>query len=620
MIQTEPVSRAANLLVCCAQLALILKSRSEVGVKVRGSRGVVWLVAGAMAADVAAGAAVPKKTASPAADPAKTAAGQPTTETLDLAMYARIREEGLRHSHVMEYASALDDDIGPRLTGSPAMAKANAWTRDTLAAMGCANAHLEDWGELGMGWEQERSSLRMVAPAPAVFIAQAAPWSPATMAADGKPGPARGEAVQISIDTGKDAPSVEAQMAQYKGKLQGKVVLLGKTRPTGEGDAPLVERYTDAQLAELKKVPLDAEDEYAGAREYFAKVLPEREKLGQMLHSEGVAAVVVPSADGAKHGGSGGTIFDDSNNNFSWFSYQRAHATPVPLLVASIENYGRVTRLLDAHVPVTIEADVEAKFTGDHEHGFDTIAEIPGTDPVLAAEVVMVGGHLDSWISGTGATDNGAGSVVAMEAMRILLALHVQPRRTIRIGLWSGEEEGIFGSAGYVAQHFGTVPLAGDAAVPDFIRQPSGPPVVKPDQAKVSGYFNLDNGSGRIRGVYTQGNVAIAPIFEQWIAPLRDLGVSTVTVADTGGTDHLSFDAVGIPGFQFVQDPLDYESRTHHSNMDVYEALRGDDLRQAAVVEAIFVYNTAMRDAMLPRKPGSAYGERKAASFPGAVK
>ena len=533
-------------------------------------------------------------------------------------MYARIREEGFSHSRVMEYASALADDIGPRLTGSPQMAKANAWTRDTLTAMGCVNAHLEDWGEFGMGWEQESSGLRMVEPEPGMFIAQAAPWSPSTING-GKQGPVRGEAVLVLIDFGKHAPPLETQMAQYKGKLRGRIVLYGEAPPAGEVDKPLVERYSDQQLADLQKVPLGPVDEYGQITPYFKEVLPQKEKLAQWLKDEGAAAVVVPSRNNGLHGASGGTIFDDSNSNFSWFSYQRAHATPLPLMVASIENYGRMTRLLAAHVPVVLEANVDAKFTGDHEHGFDTIAEIPGTDPTLKDQVVMVGGHLDSWASGTGATDNGAGSVVAMEVMRILLALHVQPRRTIRIGLWSGEEQGIFGSAGYAAQHLGTVPLGGDPTVPDFLRQPSGPPVVKPEQAKLSGYFNLDNGSGRVRGVYTQGNAAIAPVFAQWIAPLKDLGVSTITTANTGGTDHLNFDAVGVPGFQFIQDPLDYDARTHHSNMDVFEALRPDDLRQAAVVEAIFVYNTAMRDAMLPRKPGSSsYGEQKPLGFPGA--
>jgi carboxypeptidase Q len=278
----------------------------------------------------------------------------------------------------------------------------------------------------------------------------------------------------------------------------------------------------------------------------------------------------------------------------------------VPTVVMAIESYGRVYRLLQAHVPVSIEMDVETKFTGDHEHGYDTVAEIPGTDPDLKDQVVMVGGHLDSWIAGTGATDNGAGTIVAMEVMRILTALKVQPRRTIRIALWSGEEEGLFGSRGYAKEHFGSAPLStapDQAALPEFMRRASGPFELKPEQRQISGYFNLDNGSGKIRGVYLQENTLVAPIFAQWIEPLKDLGVTTLTLRNTGGTDHLSFDAVGIPGFQFIQDSLDYESRTHHSNQDVYERLQPADLKQAATVEAIFVYNAAMRDQMLPRKP-----------------
>jgi Zn-dependent M28 family amino/carboxypeptidase len=272
----------------------------------------------------------------------------------------------------------------------------------------------------------------------------------------------------------------------------------------------------------------------------------------------------------------------------------------------AIENYGRVYRLLKAYVPVTMEMNVDTKFTGDHEHGYDTIAEIPGTDPKLKDEVVMVGGHLDSWASGTGATDNGAGMVVAMEVMRILNTLQVKPRRTIRVALWTGEEEGEFGSYGYVKQHFGNVPLStapDQLKLPEWVRKPAGPVQLKPDQQKISGYFNVDNGSGKVRGIYLQENAAIAPIFAQWIEPLKELGVTTLTMRNTGGTDHEAFDAVGIPGFQFIQDPLDYGSRTHHSNMDTYERLQPQDLAQAATVEAIFVYNTAMRDQMLPRKP-----------------
>jgi Zn-dependent M28 family amino/carboxypeptidase len=327
-------------------------------------------------------------------------------------------------------------------------------------------------------------------------------------------------------------------------------------------------------------------------------------KIREFLVAEHAAAVIFPSRDGRNGGGSGGTIFDDRGIGLS--IYKRENAMPFPAAVMAIENYGRVYRLLKAHVPVTLEMDVETEFTGDHEHGFNTVAEIPGSDPKLKDEIVMVGGHLDSWIAGTGATDNGAGTVVAMEVMRILNALQVKPRRTIRIALWSGEEQGLLGSIGYVKQHFGEAPLStapDQLKLPEFMRKPGGPVVILPDQAKVSGYFNVDNGSGKIRGIYLQENGAIFPIFSQWIEPLKDLSVTTITMRNTGGTDHESFDAVGIPGFQFIQDQLDYGSRTHHSNMDVYERLQPEDLAQAATVEAIFVYNTAMRDQMLPRKP-----------------
>jgi hypothetical protein len=379
-------------------------------------------------------------------------------------------------------------------------------------------------------------------------------------------------------------------------------------RPVPPVDAALFERYTDQQLADMANFPL--EDRGGAAMQQHLRMFMQRmkltDKLIQFLADEKVAAVIRPSRDAAHGGGSGGTIFDDNGAAMGRTPYIRGHEMKVPTVVMAIESYGRVYRLLQANVPVKIEMDVETKFTGDHEHGYDTVAEIPGTDPSLKDQVVMVGGHLDSWIAGTGATDNGAGTLVAMEVMRILTALHVQPRRTIRIALWSGEEEGLFGSRGYVKEHFGSAPLStapDQAALPEFMRRAAGPLELKPEQRLISGYFNVDNGSGKIRGVYLQGNAAIAPIFTQWIEPLKDLGVTTLTMQNTGGTDHLSFDAVGIPGFQFIQDPLDYETRTHHSNMDVYEELRAGDLKQAATVEAIFVYNAAMRDPMLPRKP-----------------
>ena len=517
---------------------------------------------------------------------------QPATENIDYAMYQRIRDEGLQHSHIMEFASGLMDGIGPRLTGSPNLKKANEWTRDQLTAMGCVNAHLEDWGEFGMGWRQLNTWVRMSAPDTAVFIAQALPWSPSSK------GPISGRVVWMD-------PKDEKDLDKYKGKLEGKIVFFGAMRDVKPVDKPLFERRDEANLKSQVEYPVhvgEQEDFFAS----FIKRLTFREKVGKFLADEHAIGVVVPSRDGRNSGGSGGTIFDDGGSGMGWFTYKRDHAEHLPIVVMAIESYGRVYRLAKANVPVTVEMDVEAEFTGDHEHGFDTIAEIPGADPKLKDEVVMVGGHLDSWASATGATDNGAGTVVAMEVMRILNALKVQPRRTIRVGLWTGEEQGEFGSYGYVKQHFGFVPLStapDQIELPEFMRKPGGPVELKPDQQKISGYFNVDNGSGKIRGIYLQQNASEAVIFQQWMAPLADLGVSTITMRDTGGTDHEAFDSVGIPGFQFIQDMLDYGSRTHHSNMDTYERLQPDDLAQAATVEAIFVYNTAMRDQMLPRKP-----------------
>jgi carboxypeptidase Q len=533
------------------------------------------------------------KAAEPSAGWTESQMDQPATESLDLGMYNAIRVEGLEHSHVMDYAGGLMDGIGPRLTGSPNMAKANAWTRDQLTKMGCVNAHLEDWGEFGMGWQQLNTWVRMVEPDTAIFVAQATPWSPSSN------GPVKAEAISVVIND-------EADLAKYKGKLGGKIVLLGAMREVPSPDKPFFERYDEKQLKELEAYPLENANADMQARiERYMKRVALTRKILPFLTEEKPAAVIVPSRDG-KNGGGTGIIFDDNGAALGRTPYHRDTAVPFPMVVTQIESYGRVFRLLKHNVPVTIELNVETKFSGDHEHGFNTVAEIPGTDPKLKDEVVMVGGHLDSWISGTGATDNGAGSVVALEVMRILTSLKAQPRRTIRIALWSGEEEGLFGSKGYAKEHFGSFPLStapDQVNLPEFIRKPAGPLEIKPEQKMISAYFNVDNGTGRVRGIYTQNNSAVYNIFKQWMEPLADLGVTAITNQDTGGTDHLSFDAVGIPGFQFIQDDADYETRTHHSNMDTYEHLVPNDLKQIATVEAIFVYNAAMRDKMIPRKP-----------------
>jgi hypothetical protein len=521
-------------------------------------------------------------------------AKQPAVEDIDLSIYGKIREEGFEHSHVMEYGSGLADGIGPRLTGSPNMKKANEWTRAQLEQMGCVNAHLEDWGEFGMGWKQNNTWVRMVTPDTAPFLAQATPWSPSTNGAQ------TGDAVWVHYDDVSD-------LDKWKGKLAGKVVLLGDMREVPEPDKPFSTRYTDKELEEMQQMDASGgmpADYQARIARYIKRMKTTNEVI-KFLADEKVLGVIVPSRDG-KNGGGTGIIFDDNGAALGRTPYKVEGKVPFPVVVTQIESYGRVYRLLKEHVPVTIQMDVDTTYTGDHEHGFDTVAEIPGTDPELKDQVVMVGGHLDSWIAGTGATDNGAGSIVAMEVMRILNNIGVKPRRTIRVALWSGEEEGLFGSRGYAKMHFGSAPLStapDQMVLPEFIRRPAGPLELKPEQKLVSAYFNIDNGTGKVRGIYTQGNVAVAPIFQQWIAPLKDLVVTTVTNQNTGGTDHLSFDAVGIPGFQFIQDPLDYESRTHHSNMDTYERLQPADLKQIAVVEAIFVWNAANRDQMMPRKP-----------------
>src|ERR1700722_5647070 len=521
---------------------------------------------------------------------------RPATESLDLGMYARIREEGLTHSHVMEYAGALFDDIGPRLTGSPNLARANAWTRDQLTAMGCANAHLESWGDFGMGWRQISTSVDMVTPDTAVFIAQATPWSPATH------GSVTGDVIAVPML--KEDKDFDA----WKGKLAGKTGLYGTPPQIKRDPEPLLQHYYENKLMQIYQYPLDGDmsEQHVNSlgpkfwEDYFKKMAFQG-RVAKFFAEQHVVAVMVKG-----WGGDGGIVRDDNGEMMDETSFLPDHRQPIPSAVLSSENFGRVSRLLEHSVPVTVSVAINTEFTGDHEQGYNTIAEIPGADAALKDQVVMVGGHLDSWIAGTGATDDGAGAIVAMEAMRILNAVHARPRRTIRVALWSGEEQGDLGSLGYVRQHFGTLGLSTkpeDLAVPEFLREPVGPLTVKPEQALISGYFNLDNGGGKLLGIYAENNAAIVPIFHQWIAPLKDLGVTTVTMRNTGSTDHESFNEVGVPGFQFIQDPRDYETRSLHSNQDVYERLSPGDLKQAAVVEAIFVYNTAMREQMLPRTP-----------------
>ncbi len=530
----------------------------------------------------------------PKTAPAQPVLAQPATETLDLATIARIRDEGFNHSHIMEYASGLFDGVGSRLTGSPDFAKAEQWSEDQLRRMGASNVHIESWGEFGMGWQQIGTSLEMTAPGTATFLAQATPWSPATAG--------ESTAEVIAVPALKDEKDFEA----WKGKLAGKIILYGDAPKINPDPANLLVHYDQAKLDHFRSYPLDGDqnDSYVLPNDpaFWESTFKETaflEKVGRFFADEHAIAVL-------RHSGSGGVIHDDTNSSLGWFVYRAEHKQAIPSAVIANEAFGRMHRLVSHGVPVSARLNIATKFYGEHEPGSNVIAEIPGTDSALKDEVVMLGGHLDCWIAGTGATDDGAGTIIALEAVRILRALNIQPRRTIRIGLWGGEEQGLFGSAGYVSSHFGTLSYSTkpeEQVVPEFLRQQTGPVAIKPEHARLDAYFNTDNGGGKFLGIFTEGNSAVEAIFQQWVAPISDLGFTTVTLRNTGSTDHEAFDQVGLPGFQFLQDPRDYETRSAHTNLDTYERLSESDLKQAAVVMAIFVYNTAQRDAMLPRKP-----------------
>jgi carboxypeptidase Q len=504
-------------------------------------------------------------------------------EKVDLEMMSRIRYEGFRNSKVMEFASGLMDSIGERLTGSPNMKRANEWTRDQLSSIGLSNSHLEPWGPFGRGWANQYINVRMTSPDIAPMLVYAKAWTPGTN------GVVQGKCIRATIENEKD-------FEKYKGKLAGMIVIFGadaEVKPITE--APY-KRESDDDLAKIAEYQIPGERPPFRMAD-FVKRQQFVKALNQFFADEKVLAVI----DHSRQTSGGGTVFVQSGG-----SYKPGETTTIPQLTMALEHWTRIARLLQQNKDVSLELNVQNTFYDDDPMQYDTIAEIPGTDKEKKDEVVMLGAHLDSWHAGTGATDNGAGTIVMMEAMRILKALDIKPRRTIRIGLWSGEEEGLLGSQGYVEHHFGSRPHMDEPGMkdaPTLLRREAGEVTVKPEQAKVSAYFNVDNGTGKIRGIYMQENEAVAPIFEAWMKPFKDLGMNTLTMRNTGGTDHQSFDAVGIPAFQFIQDPIEYESRTHHSNMDVYDRLQPEDLKQISVVVAGFVYDAAMRDQILPRKP-----------------
>ena len=529
----------------------------------------------------------------------------------------RIKDEGTNRSQVMATLSYLSDVIGPRLTASPGMKRANEWTRDQLMKWGLQNAHLEPWGPFGRGWTLKRFSAQVVEPLDIPLIAYPKAWSPGLSA------PLTADVVYVDART-------EADLEKYKGKLKGKIVLTSPVRDVTAHFDALGTRLNEKELLDLADAPAPRPNVNRPniPNNFRTAALLNTAKL-RLFQDEGAALLIDPSR------GDGGTIFVQSaavvqppaDPNASPFNrgippYDKSAPKMMPQMVMAVEHYNRIVRILQAGQSVKMNVDLAVEYQDADLMGYNTIAEIPGTD--LKDEVVMLGGHMDSWHSGTGATDNAAGVSVAMEAVRIIQALGLKPRRTIRIGLWTGEEQGLLGSRAYVAEHFGSMQNPATSSAPptggtngngngtgngngngNGVTQPRPAPVLvkKAEYEKLSGYFNLDNGTGKVRGVYLQGNEAIRSLFREWLAPFKDMGANTLTISNTGGTDHLSFDGIGLPGFQFIQDEIEYDTRTHHSNQDVFDRIQADDMKQASIIMAAFVYNTAMRDEKLPRKP-----------------
>jgi carboxypeptidase Q len=521
-------------------------------------------------------------------------------DPVDLAVVNRIKSEAFEHSKVMDTLELLSDRYGPRLTASPEFKEAADWAAERLRGYGLENVHQERWGDFGRSWSLQKFALEMTQPRYSLLSAWPLAWTSSTT------GTVVGETVFAPLAGSQDVNKAETNLDQYiqnhKGQLRGKMILISEPlRNIADAEGkPELARYTDAQLADLAAAPapvqpmridlsnLNPPEDPEERIRFNASLPPQvqdqlrkrreavRDKRNKFLLDEGVLAVVQDDRRARN-----GIDFAEAAG-----SQEASHPLAPPTFVVTSEQYNRMVRLLDDKTKIEMQVTLQARVSEADAGAYNIVGEIPGAGP-HKDEIVMLGAHFDSWHTGTGATDNGAGSAVMMEVVRILKALNVNLDRTIRIALWSGEEQGLLGSKAYVLEHFG------DPATMKLTAA----------HAKLSGYFNLDNGSGKIRGVYLQGNDTMRPIFAEWLAPFRDQGVSTITIRNTGGTDHLSFDAVGLPGFQFIQDPLDYSSVTHHSDMDTYDHAVAADLMQASAVIASVVYDAANRTDMLPRKP-----------------
>jgi len=489
----------------------------------------------------------------------------------------QIKQEALENSKVMDHLFWLTDVNGHRLTNSPGFDKAANWVKKSLTDYGVPDVKFEKWGPFGRGWTYSNFSAHLVEPAYSPLIGYPNAWTGGTQ------GAVQAEVMMAAI-------RVEADLEKWKGKLKGKIIVMEPQRSIGLHTLARGRRYADSDLAAEAMAPDPGPTGVFGLTPGAARpgqtgpdgrpisrsaAMAFRAKLHQFYLDEGVVAVLMPG-----YRGEAGTVFAGSGSS------QDAKAPiPPPMISLTIEHYNRIARLLDKKVPVKVQLEVKTEFFDKGADAYNVIAEIKGTK--RPEEVVMIGAHLDSWHGATGATDNAAGCAVAIEALRIIKALNLKTDRTIRIALWSGEEQGLFGSKAYVKEHFGDLTTM----------------KLNPEHAKLQAYFNLDNGGGKIRGVYLQGNDMLRPIFEAWLAPFKDYGATTLTIRNTGSTDHVSFNSLGLPGFQFIQDPLEYFSTTHHSNMDVFDYVPKSDMMQASAILASFVYHAATRDELLPRKP-----------------
>ena len=516
----------------------------------------------------------------------------------DLAVVHRIRDEALKRSQVMKHVFYLTDVHGPRLTNSPGFYAAADWVVEQAKQWGLANAAKETWGPYGRGWSTSHFSAHLLEPQYAPLIGVPLAWTPGT------DGPVSGTPLYAPLDQAgdfdQDRANIEAYMAEYGGKLRGRIVLIAFPPEVEPQDRAALRRYTSSELSDRARLPDPLEPidiDYrnpvrpadpaerrrfnAYAPSYVRRVFAQqrrdlRNRFNQFLADEGASLIVYPARRG-----DGGTIFPPVVS-----SYRSEAVIPPPSIALTPEHYNRVVRLVREEIPVSLEAEVRAQFHDETTDSINVVAEIPGRSK--PDELVLIGAHLDSvYAGGTGATDNAAGSAVMMEVMRILKTLDLSMDRTVRMVLWGGEEEGLLGSRAYIKKHFGNLESM----------------ELTPEHAKVSAYYNFDNGTGRIRGVYLQENDMVRPIFGSWLQPFRDLGAATLASRRTGGSDHMSFDMIGIPGFQFIQDPVEYFARTWHSNMDLYERVQPADLMQASAIVASFVYHTANRAELLPRKP-----------------